>query len=151
MFKNSATRGRALTLLREGLHPTEVAERLGKSASVIRTYLYEARKVGTLPNPKTSHNGSRARVVAMLKDGMRSSEVAALTGLATGTVNGYAAWARRKGALNYRTTGRAENVVAGLSFEVASWLASITPEGADVSDTIRSILVDAYEEEKDAK
>ena len=95
-----------------------------------------------------TNNGSRQRVIALLKEGLTPREVAIRTGLRPGTISGYAAWGRAQGQLSYRTKGRPELVISRLPPEVLVWLREQTPEGAAVEDTIRAIVVDAYHEER---
>lgn len=42
---------------------------------------------------------------------------------------------------------REDSLIAPLEDDVKAWLYEITPEGVSVSETIRSIIVDAYDDE----
>jgi hypothetical protein len=87
----------------------------------------------------------------MIQRGWTYAQICQETGLKYGTVSGYAAWAREKGLVAFRSRGRPDLVISKLPPEVAKWLRDISPVGGSVEDTIRAIVVDAYNEEKDSE
>ncbi len=94
-----------IALCRAGLWPSEIAARLGLRPKVVTSHLYDLRQQGvTLPRPTGPIPTPRRRatdeqLLALAREGLPTSEIAARLGLARATAKARLASLRRRGLL----------------------------------------------------
>ncbi len=76
--------------------------------------------------------------------GYSNAEIAAKLGVKTDTVRAYFSRARRRG---HSGDYPPPSVIAPLPADIRQWVQSCTPPGAHIEDTIRAIIIDAFNEE----
>ena len=88
-------------------------------------------------------------VIQLYTEGHTAEEIRSALGLTRSTVESYLCKAQREKRLVLRPKGRPRSVWQMLPAEVRKWLFSVTPSGASVEETMRAIIVDAYNEERE--
>src|SRR5690606_28559443 len=87
-----------------------------------------------------------------LQAGATYADIAEREGLTHEQVRGRVSRARCEGIIQRKNANRTIQIlIQGLPGEVREWIEEITPDGANVVDTLRAIVVDAFHEEMEGK
>lgn len=104
-------------------------------------------------------------IIKLVKTGMKQVDVARTLGMEQYTVHSAVNRARRIGDLpkkkytdshfyyaaqmRHGGTGSLKELMSTMDVKAAQWLIDETPEGCTITDTLRGIVQDAYEESKE--